>query len=228
MKGFVTAAAVLIPVAGVLASYTQNFDDVSNMPGWAIRNQSSPLGSTSWFQGSTVFASQSGAANSYIAANYNNVTGDNTISDWLFAPADTVANDSIISFWTRTYENPAVFADRLQVRLSTNGASTDVGSSATDVGDFATLLLDINPTLTLTGYPGDWTQYNLTLSGIPTPVTGRIAFRYFVTNGGSGTNSYVVGIDSVSYTAVPEPTSLGGMALAAGTLLCRRRRAQIA
>ena len=33
--------------------------------------------------------------------------------------------------------------------MSTNGTSYDVGTSATDVGDFTTLLLDINPTYTV-------------------------------------------------------------------------------
>jgi hypothetical protein len=33
--------------------------------------------------------------------------------------------------------------------MSTNGASTNVGSTATGVGDFTTLLLDINPNYTI-------------------------------------------------------------------------------
>src|SRR2546428_3306592 len=51
------------------------------------------------------------------------------------------------SFYTRTVDMPS-FPDRLQVRMSTNGASSNVGTTATDVGDFTTLLLDINPTYT--------------------------------------------------------------------------------
>jgi hypothetical protein len=87
------------------------------------------------------------------------------------------------------------------VRLSTNGASTDVGATATSVGDFQTLLLDINPNYTLTGYPNVWTKFIVPVSGIPSPTTGRLAFRYFVENGGpSGANSDHIGIDTVVYS----------------------------
>src|SRR6185369_9296546 len=98
-------------------------------------------------------------------------------------------NGAQLTFWTRT-ETIQQFADRLQVRMSTNGSSTNVGSSATDVGDFATLLLDINPTYLVTGYPNDWTQFTVNVSGIGSPTAGRLAFRYFVESGGpSGINS---------------------------------------
>ena len=59
-----------------------------------------------------------------------------------------------------------MFPDRLQVRISTNGASTNVGSTATGVGDFTTLLLDINLNYTTNGYPNVWTQFTVTLSGL--------------------------------------------------------------
>ena len=76
-----------------------------------------------------------------------------------------------------------------------------MGTLATDVGDFTTLLLDINPTLVVSGYPDVWTQYTITLSGLPPAASGRIAWRYFVTNGGpSGANSNYIGIDTVEYT----------------------------
>jgi hypothetical protein len=92
--------------------------------------------------------------------------------------------------------------------MSLNGASTDVGTTETSVGDFTTLLLDINPTYTLTGYPSDWTQFTLTLSGIGVPTTGRLAFRYFVENGGpDGVNSSYIGIDTVQFPCgAPTPT----------------------
>jgi hypothetical protein len=75
-----------------------------------------------------------------------------------------------------------------------------VGSTATSVGDFTTLLLSVNPDQNATGYPQTWTQYTATLSGIGTPTNGRLAFRYFVTDGGAnGTNSNYIGIDTVEY-----------------------------
>ena len=96
--------------------------------------------------------------------------------------------------------------------MSTNGASVDVGRTATDVGDFTTLLLDINPTYTTSGYPNIWTQFTVSLSGIASPTRGRLALRYFVENGGpSGTNSDYIGIDTLEVSGkcgdqLPTPT----------------------
>jgi hypothetical protein len=181
----------------------EGFNTVAPLPtGWAAQNLSSPLGAIGWFQGNSgVFPAQSGPATSYIAANWQNTTttGVGTISNWLFLPNVTLRNGDILRFWTRRVASS--FPDRLQVRMSTNGASTNAGATATSVGDFTTLLLDINPTYTTTGYPTVWTQYSITLSGLPGPISGRLAFRYFVENaGGLGANSDYIGIDNVTYT----------------------------
>ena len=181
--------------------------------GWFMQNNSQPgPGATGWFQGSTAeFSSQSGSANSYIAANYDNGTGTATLSNWLLTPSLTLQNGAQLGFWTRTMSTPA-YPDRLQVRMSTNGISSNVGSTATDVGDFTMLLLDINPTYTTSGYPNVWTQFTVSVSGLGSPVTGRLAFRYFVENGGpTGTNSDYIGIDTMQYactapTPTPNPT----------------------
>ena len=169
-----------------------------------MQNNTQPLGTIGWFQGNTaMFPAQSGAANSYIAANYFNGSGTATLSNWLLTPPMTLQNGAQLSFWTRTVTT-VDFPDRLQVRMSTNGSSSNVGSTATSVGDFATLLLDINPTYTTNGYPNAWTNYVVTISGVPSPLTGRIAFRYFVENGGpNGANSDYIGIDTVSYSCSP-------------------------
>jgi hypothetical protein len=191
----------------------EDFADVNTLipNGWAMQNNSSPIGATDWFQGQTsAFSAQSGAANSYISANFTNGSDLATISNWLITPPLTLQDGGVFRFWTRTVDIPQ-FPDRLQVRLSTNGNSADVGTLPTDVGDFTTLLLDINPTYTTTDYPSVWTQFTITLSGVGTPVTGRIAFHYFVENGGpSGTNSDYIGIDSVDYDCngvFPTPTA---------------------
>jgi hypothetical protein len=181
--------------------------------GWVRQNNSQPLGTTEWFQGNATlygnFWAQSGSPASYIAANFLNGSDLSTISNWLLTPPVTLQNGAKFSFWTSTETSPQ-FPDRLQVRMSTNGNSQDVGTSATSVGDFVTLLLDINPTYTTTGYPVGWTNYILTLNGIPSPIAGRLAFRYFVENGGpSGTNSNYIGIDNVAYYCngtIPTPT----------------------
>ncbi len=95
-----------------------------------------------------------------------------------------------------------IYPDRLEMRLSTAGASTNVGTTATSVGDFTTVLVEVNPTLAAGGYPEVWTQYTATLSGIPGGATGRIAWRYFVTDAGpTGANSDYIGIDTVEFTS---------------------------
>jgi hypothetical protein len=79
-----------------------------------------------------------------------------------------------------------------------------VGTTATSVGTFTTLLLDINPTYQPDpAYPIVWTNFTINLTGIATPTLGRLAFRYFVENGGpSGANSDYIGIDTVTFTPV--------------------------
>jgi hypothetical protein len=191
---------------------TEGFDNVTTLPGagWAQINKSSPLGTTGWFQGdSATFTSQSGASNSYIAANFASGSGTATISNWLLTPPLILQNGAQLTFWTRTV-SPPQFPDRLQVRMSLNGNSSDVGTTATSVGDFTTLLLDINPTYTTIGYPIVFTLETVTLSGIGAPTAGRLAFRYFVENGGpAGVNSDYIGIDTVQYSCgatTPTPT----------------------
>ena len=194
---------------------SQGFDDITTLPGagWVQTNHSTTIGTTGWFQGSTaVFPSQGGAPTSYIGANFNNDGGPatDTISNWLLTPPLTLQNGAVLTFFTRTVDVVA-FPDRLQVRMSTNGASSNVGTTPTDVGDFTTLLLDINPTYTLTGYPNVWTQFTVTVSGVASPTTGRLAFRYFVENGGpSGTNSDFIGIDTFAFAGVCGPTPTPG------------------
>ena len=116
-------------------------------------------------------------------------------------------NGDQVSFFTRTYANPADYPDRMQVRLNPTSSSVHVGTGplsntavATNVGDFTTVLLDINPTLTKTEYPGLWKEYTLTITGVPELAERRFAFRYFVTNGGSNAdNSIGVGLDKVHF-----------------------------
>jgi trimeric autotransporter adhesin len=168
--------------------------------GWAQQNLSTPIGTNpNWVQGNvTVNVANSSPDSSYIAANFNSVAGTATISNWLFTPTRTFNNGDIISFYTYS---EGTYADNLQVRFSANGASVNVGTTNTSVGDFSTLLLEINPTLIAANYPSVWTQYSLTISGLAGPTTGRIAFRYFVTNGGpTGANSNYIGIDDYIYT----------------------------
>lgn len=195
-------------------SFSQNFDDITTLSasGWVMQNNSSPVGSLSWFQGTATtatptpgpFNSFNGAANSYIAVNFNSTGSTGTISNWLMTPNRTLRNGDVFTFYTR---KPTIgsgqtdYPDRLEVRMSTNGASTNAGANASQLGDFTTLLLSINPTLVANVYPQVWTKFTITISGLAAPTSGRIAFRYFVTGAGSlGSNSDYIGIDQVDYT----------------------------
>ena len=184
----------------------EGFDDITILPGWVLINHSQPLGASGWFQGNdAVFPAFSGPADAYIAANFDNGGGLATISNWLLTPEVGLQDGDTLTFYTRTVELSA-FPDRLQVRMSTNGSSTNVGTTATDVGDFTNLLLDINPTYAMGGYPEAWTQFTITISGISTGTMGRLAFRYFVEDGGpGGTRSNYIGIDRVQYCGTPLP-----------------------
>ena len=186
----------------------EGFSNVAGLTaaGWNQQNLSTPIGSNpNWVQGDPVnmpFSANSLPANSFISANFNSVVGAATISNWLITPMLNLNNGDVITFYTRG--TGSIYADNLQVRLSTNGSSTNVGASNISVGDFSNLLLEINPTLNAALYPAIWTQYTITISGLASPTTGRIAFRYFVPNGGpTGTNSDLIGIDDFVYTPVP-------------------------
>ena len=185
------------------AQFTEGFDNIGNLTagGWQMINLSNPTGVNSWFQGvSFVFNAQSGADSSYIASNYDCTDSGGTISLWLMTPEVQLANGFQFSFYTRTVDSSAS-PDRLQLRYSSNGASTNAGANESSVGDFTTLMLDINDSLQVDSFPTSWRKYAVTLSGIATPVNGRFAFRYYVTNAGPfAANSNFIGIDSVSYS----------------------------
>lgn len=111
----------------------EGFNDITTLAGagWVQQNNSTTIGSTAWFQGNPVaaggpFDAFNGATNAYIAVNFNSTTGANDISNWLVTPNRTIKNGDVIQFYTRTYA-PTTYADRLEMRLSTNGASTNVG-----------------------------------------------------------------------------------------------------
>jgi hypothetical protein len=237
MKKFAFAALVA-GVAGLsqAAVVTEGFNNVAGLAGagWRFSNQSTlaPVGQT-WRQGNasstnSIGPAQAGPGDSYALANFTD-TGSTaasgaTISNWMITPLLNFGGVAhTLSFYTRTATgNP--FPDRLQVRLSTTTNLT--GGTATSVGAFTTLLLDINPSL-LSGaanYPDVWTQLGGIIPANLIPTTGYIAFRYFVTNAGAnGANSNIIGVDTLSIAPVPAPSALTLLPVA-GLLVGRRRR----
>jgi hypothetical protein len=206
----------------------EDFNDISTLAGagWVQTNNSAPVGPTGWFQGNDgVFGAQAGPPNAYIAANFENAAFGGNISNWLLTPSLILDNGSTLSFWSRTVDVNTGFPDRLEVRLSTNGSSTNVGSTVASVGDFTTLLLTINSGLVPGGYPDTWTNYTATVSGLGGPTNGRLAFRYFVPD--TSVNADYIGIDTVNVSAsvssVPEPATLVTTGLGLLLLYGRRR-----
>ena len=184
--------------------FTENFDTFTALAanGWVQTNQSAPVGASTWAQGGgTAFATAyNGAATSFTLCNYNSTTGNGTISNWLITPVITVQNGDIITFWSRQGGTAPSYPDRMELRLSTNGAFTaNPSTGISDVGDFTTLALSINPTLTQTGYPLTWTQFSYTVTGLTGATDCKVGFRYFVTDGGpAGNNSNIIGVDAFS------------------------------
>jgi hypothetical protein len=186
--------------------FQEDFTSPFNPAGWSLQNLSAPTATPglSWFQGNgAVFPAFNGGANDYVGANFNSTSDSisgQTLSNWLITPTLNLMNGAVFQFATRTSTNPSSFPDRLEVYMSTAGAGANVGTSATSVGTFSTLLVSVNPALSTTGYPGTWTVYSTTLSGLASPTVGRVGFRYYVTNGGfGGTNSDYIGLDAVRY-----------------------------
>lgn len=183
---------------------TENFGDITILPGsgWDFINVSTTVGVTDWFQGNNaVFKSQTGTPKAYIGTNFNNTIGTNTISNWMILPVLSVSNEDEIKFYTRTATG-SDFPDRLEVRLSDSGAGSTASTNDTDFGSYTNLLLIINPSLTVGGYPDAQALQTIAISGLTGATDVRIAFRYFVTDGGpSGSNSNYIGIDELEVSS---------------------------
>jgi len=156
--------AAVLPASNQPASlsYHEEFDSMQRVidAGWKGVNLSNPLGETSWQQGSYIVNATKGgpfvssiashsykaSANEHAFVPYTCGAGLSFLNCWLISPELSMKNGDVISFWTTT--SPTVsYPDRMQVWLNPNNASTNVGRSDAETGDFTVKLVDINPTL---------------------------------------------------------------------------------
>ena len=141
---FFTLLIVSNKTIAQVTTLTEGFDDFS-ATGWITVNNSTDASTgQTWRQGDRQLNAYSGGKSSYAYADYHSVgsSAEGTISNWLISPTLNLTNGGMITFYTRTF--PSDYADRLQVRLSRNGASKHVGSTPASVGNFTELLLTIN------------------------------------------------------------------------------------
>lgn len=212
--------AVLLAATGATQATTllnEGFENVAGLEaeGWVQRNLSSPVG-LPWGQGFVgPFTAQGGSDASYAVANFESAAfgSGGVIDNWLMTPVLGFDASNTVTFWTRTIFNPSIFPDRLELRLSLSGGSTETA-------EFGTVLVTVNPDLTATGYPNAWTAYSATFTATPGS-SGRLGFRYTVPN---NFNADFIGLDTVSVSAVSEPAAALMMLLGVGGLILHRRR----
>jgi uncharacterized repeat protein (TIGR01451 family) len=178
----------------------EGFEDITNLPGQFMRNNSQPLGVTNWFQGNdSVFPAYAGTTTSCIGANFNHASDLGTMSNWLLTPGFDQWKIDTLSILTPG-PTGSTLPDRLQVTYATAGSSASVGTLATDTGEFTNVALEIHPTYSMGGYPEVRTQFTLTSAEIGAPRGGRVALRYFVEDSvPKGATSDYIGIDSFEF-----------------------------
>lgn len=189
-------------IAALLALFTMNaqntlidegFDDITTLTDYSIVNVSDQP-NLDIFQGNpAVFTAFDGADDAYLGMNFNSTAGS-IIDVYFITPELNLSNGDILTFQTRTGAG-STFPDRLEVRLDTDASGAE--PTASDNGSYTELLLEINPDLAAGGYPEDWEEQTVTMTGLPDGgIITKVAFRYWVTDGGpAGNNSNFIGID---------------------------------
>ena len=211
MKAKILGLVVVGLLAGPMSAQAtlvvdEGFDNVAGLAaaGWVQVNASTNP-SNPYFQGNAgVFPAASGAANSYVAANF--LSGNPVISNWLMTPVFMFTCTLDVDFLARVAGGG--YLDTIEVWLSGNGASTNVA-------DFTTLLGSYSSST-----DNGWVAQSfsaLTAGGLQ----GRVGFRYFVAD--SNVDGNYIGIDSVRIN-VPEPGTLAMLGLGLAGLGFVRRR----
>ena len=177
----------------------EGFDDITTLVDYTVLNVSD-IPNTDFFQGNTdVFIAHSGENDSFLATNFEATSGS-TIDLYIILPALELENGDELTFYTRAPLG-SIYPDRLEVRIDPDGSGENPTSENT--GSYTELLLEINPSLLPGGYPEVWALQTVIVSGLTGPTTTRLAFRYWVTDGGSqGENSDYIGIDTLEINGI--------------------------
>jgi hypothetical protein len=145
-----------------------------------------------WFQGNpSVFPSNDGPTNGYVASNYQCVSNTNDIDNWLVLPALNITAGDSLSFYSRSPLG-STYPDSIKIMYSAVGDSVPEAASWVELDNFV-----VN-----TG--GIWERkfWAAPASG----ATARFAIRHSVVDGGpTGNNSDYVGIDYIVVGPVPAP-----------------------
>jgi hypothetical protein len=190
--------------AGALLA--EGFADVGALAdkGWVLKNASTPVGSTGWYQGDqSQFAALSGVPYSYAAANYNSAATGGNLDNWLITPEfSTGVNGAIVSFWLH-----AGVADGYSDQVAFGFGSAS--------GALSSFVLAAPVTVGTDG----WMRYAVKMG----EGTGNARFALQYTGAADFAN--YIGVDSLVVSAVPEPSTM--LILAAGVVgltMSRRRK----
>ena len=160
--------------------------------------RSGPAGTApNWFQGNTtVFDAFEGPPTGYVGANFNSVTGTNTIDLWLISPTVNGASGDTLSFYSRS-PDASTYPDSIRVYWSSTGDTVPGSGSFIEMGRFK---------VSTSG----WQEKRFVLpSG---GATGRFAINYTVVNGGPSVQTVIIiGVDLIRLLgAAAGPTNIPG------------------